>query len=158
MQVTLSSPASPWWCAEGFSLFIAVEIPCKFSVAGLSSGLTEVSSKLLCKLLSCFLQHRFQMSLPQNAYKVVTQIKVWASASAGSWSGYKEQVHMHFVYIQLLVLVWGTICALIFVGFNVHGFRRLAVICESFICVNLDIDWYAQNNGQHPQIWIIRKM
>ena len=58
------------------------------------------------------------MSLPQNAYKVVTQIKVWASASAGSWSGYKEQVHMHFLYIQLLVLVLGTICALMFTVFT----------------------------------------
>ena len=44
-----------------------------------------------------------------------------------------------------------TKCALIFTGFNVHGFCRLAAICNGFCkgfrCKNLDVDEYAQYNG-----------
>ena len=46
--------------------------------------------------------------------------------------------------------IHNTICALIFVGFNVHGFHGLAAIRTSFIHKNLDIDGYTRNNGQHP--------
>ena len=45
-----------------------------------------------------------------------------------------------------------TVYALIFTGFNVRGFRGLAAICKSFVCKNLDINGYAQNNGQHSLI------
>ena len=45
-----------------------------------------------------------------------------------------------------------TVCALIFAGFNVCGFRGLAAICKSFVCKNLDINGYAQNNGRHSLI------
>ena len=42
---------------------------------------------------------------------------------------------------------------LIFAGFNVCSFCRLAAIHKIFVCNNLDINRYAQSNGQHPQIY-----
>ena len=45
-----------------------------------------------------------------------------------------------------------TVCTLIFVGFNVCGFRGLAAIRKNFVSENLDINRYAWNNGQHLQI------
>ena len=39
-----------------------------------------------------------------------------------------------------------------FHGFNVRGFRGLAVIYKSFVHESLDINGYAWNNGQHPRI------
>ena len=50
--------------------------------------------------------------------------------------------------LQVVTMIWytksNTVCALIFAGFNVLGFRRLAAICKCHP-QNLDITGYARN-------------
>ena len=54
----------------------------------------------------------------------------------------------HTTAFDILVhhcLLWdvATVCALIFTGFNVHGFRGSAAIRENFVREHLDINRYA---------------
>ena len=54
------------------------------------------------------------------------------------------------LFVCVLIIVQHTVCPLLFMGFNVCGFHRLAVICKSFVCENFDVNRYAQSNDQHP--------
>ena len=62
-------------------------------------------------------------------------------------------MNSHFISIISVEVQQGdTVCALIFMGFNVRSFRGLAAFHKCFVHKNLDISGYAQNNGQHLRI------